>query len=146
MAQPFLFMRVRVIRQIFQLQCMIEKPRPVLLTQPTEFYDLSVSRNLFSKAEMRQFGASGTEGLRIIIGSSRPGQKEHWDRVSPAQSEMLKISTTVCGRRSSVLNNLKNLPLWWLTDLKIVYTGEGWSKWDSSKWDKIRLIGAPLDI
>ena len=39
------------------------KPRPDLLTVSTTFYDLSVSRNRFSKAEMRQFGASGTEGL-----------------------------------------------------------------------------------
>ena len=30
----------------------------------TTFYDFSVSRNLFSKAEMRQFGKAGTEGLR----------------------------------------------------------------------------------
>ena len=42
---------------------MIEKPRPELLTLTTTFYDATVSRNLFSKAEMRQFGASGTEGL-----------------------------------------------------------------------------------
>ena len=59
----FLIMRVRVIRQIFPLQCMIQKPRPDLLTLSTTFYDLSVSCNIFSKAEMRQFGASGTQGL-----------------------------------------------------------------------------------
>ena len=51
------------IRQIFPLQCMIQKPRPDLLTLSTTFYDLSVSCNLFSKAEMRQFGALGTQGL-----------------------------------------------------------------------------------
>ena len=56
-------MRVRVIRQMFQLQFMIEKPRPDLLTLSTTFYDVSVLCNLFSKAEMRQFGASGTDGL-----------------------------------------------------------------------------------
>ena len=56
-------MRVRVIRQMFQLQGMIGKPRPDLLTLSTTFYDLSVSRNLFSKAEIRQFGESVTEGL-----------------------------------------------------------------------------------
>ena len=43
---------------------MIEKPRPDILTLSTTFYDLSVTRNLFSKCEMRQFGASGTEELR----------------------------------------------------------------------------------
>ena len=58
-------MRVRVIRQIFQLQFMIEKPRPDLLTLSTTFYDFSVSRNLFSKAKISQFGASGTERLRF---------------------------------------------------------------------------------
>ena len=63
MAQFFLIVRVRVISQIFQFQRMIEKPRPELLTQFTTFFYLSVSRKLFSKAEMRQFGASGTEGL-----------------------------------------------------------------------------------
>ena len=51
----FLIMRVRVIRQIFQLQFMVGKQRPDLLTLPTKFYDLTVSRNLFSKAEIRQF-------------------------------------------------------------------------------------------
>ena len=34
-----------------------------ILAQSTTLYDLSVSCNLFSKAEMRQFGAAGTEGL-----------------------------------------------------------------------------------
>ena len=56
-------MRVRVILQMFQLQFIIEKLRPDLLTLFTTFYDLSVSRDLFSKAEIRQFGESGTEGL-----------------------------------------------------------------------------------
>ena len=46
---------------------MIEKPRPDFLTLSTTFYDLSVSRNLFSKAEMRQFGTSGTEGLNSFL-------------------------------------------------------------------------------
>ena len=59
----FLILRVRNIRQMFQFQCLIEKPRPDFLT----FYDLSVSRNLFSKAEMRQFGTSGTEGLNSFL-------------------------------------------------------------------------------
>ena len=42
---------------------MKEKPRLDVLTLYTSFYDLSVSRNLFSKAEIRQFEASGTEKL-----------------------------------------------------------------------------------
>ena len=37
---------------------------PEILTLSSTFYDLSDSRNLFSKAEMRQFGATGTEGLK----------------------------------------------------------------------------------
>ena len=48
---------------MFKLQIMIEKLQPDLLTLSTTFYDGSVSRNLFLKSEMRQFGASGTEGL-----------------------------------------------------------------------------------
>ena len=51
---------------MFQLEFIIEKWMPDLLTLSTTFYDASVSRNLFSKAEMRQFGASGTEGLKIF--------------------------------------------------------------------------------
>ena len=50
-------------------------------TQYRTFYELSVSSlNLFSKAEMRQFGTAGTEGLlyvmeKIIQSSSRIGNK-----------------------------------------------------------------------
>ena len=55
----------RVVWQMFQLQFMIEKPKPDVLTLSTAFYDLSVSRNLFAKVEMPQFSASGTEGLKI---------------------------------------------------------------------------------
>ena len=43
------------------LHCMIVKPWPDVLTLSTTFYDLSVSRNLFSKTEMRQSGASGNQ-------------------------------------------------------------------------------------
>ena len=48
-----------VIWELFQLQFMIEKPDA--LTLFSTFYDLSVSCDLFSKAEMRQFGASGNQ-------------------------------------------------------------------------------------
>ena len=34
------------------------------MTLSTTFYDVSVSCNRFSKTEMRQFGASGTDGLK----------------------------------------------------------------------------------
>ena len=40
-----------------------KKPWPDVLTLSTTFYDVSVSWNLFSKAEMRRFGASGTKGF-----------------------------------------------------------------------------------
>ena len=53
-----------MIWQIMQLQFMIEKPWPNILTLSTILYDFSVSRNLFSMAEMPQFGAAGTEGLK----------------------------------------------------------------------------------
>ena len=42
---------------------MMEKPQPDLSTLSTTFFDLSFSRNLFSKTEMRQFDAVGAEGL-----------------------------------------------------------------------------------
>ena len=51
---------------MFQLSFMIEKRWPDVLTIFTTFYDLSVSRNLFSKAEVRQVRAAGTEELRFI--------------------------------------------------------------------------------
>ena len=57
-------MRVRVIRQLFQLKFMIEKSRPDLLTLTKTFYDASVSRNLFSKAyESIIMRLLGTDGL-----------------------------------------------------------------------------------
>ena len=46
---------------MFQLQFMIEKWTPELLTLSTTFCD--VSRNLFPKAEMRHFGKSGIDGV-----------------------------------------------------------------------------------
>ena len=44
---------------------MIERRRPDVLTLSAIFYDLSLSRDLLSKAEIREFGAAGTEGLKI---------------------------------------------------------------------------------
>ena len=41
-----------------------EKTTPDLLTPSTTFYDVSVSCNIFSKAEMRQFGASGNHRIK----------------------------------------------------------------------------------
>ena len=43
------------------------KIRPDVLTQSMTFCGLSVSRNLFSKAKMRQFGASGNEGFMVRV-------------------------------------------------------------------------------
>ena len=69
-----IFLRVRVILQMFSLQYMIETSRPDLLTLSTTFYDLSLSHNLFSKAEVRQFGASGTEGLKSVSNNWNVGK------------------------------------------------------------------------
>ena len=44
---------------------MKEKPRTDLFDLSMTIYELSVSRNLFSKTKMRQFGASETDGLII---------------------------------------------------------------------------------
>ena len=45
---------------------MIEKWTPELLTLFMTFYDVSVLCNRFSSTEMRQFGASGTDGLKCF--------------------------------------------------------------------------------
>ena len=42
---------------------LIEKLMPEILTLSTALYDALVSYNRFSRAEVRQFGASGTKGL-----------------------------------------------------------------------------------
>ena len=42
-----------------------------VLTLFTVFCDVSVSRNLFSKAVKCKFGAAGTEGLNTIFGSNQ---------------------------------------------------------------------------
>ena len=60
-------MKVDVIFQMFQLYFIIEKLRPDVLTLFTTLYDHLVSRNLFSKSAMRQFGASGPERLDIDV-------------------------------------------------------------------------------
>ena len=59
----FWIVTVCVIWQFFYLLFVIEKPRPGLLTLSAIFYELSDTYNLFSKAEMRQFGALGTDWL-----------------------------------------------------------------------------------
>ena len=43
---------------------MIAKRTPDVLTLSKTFYGFSVSCNLFSKAETRQFGSAGTKGLK----------------------------------------------------------------------------------
>ena len=84
----FWIVRVRNLWQIFQLKCMIEKSRPVLLTFSTAFYDLSVLRNLFSKAEIRQFGVSGFEGLSPFSLKSRSYSHNLSTRVTENQSRI----------------------------------------------------------
>ena len=54
---------------------MIEKKRPDLLALSTALYDLSVSCDLLSKAEMSQFGAPG----RVKDGNNlKPLGMTHW--------------------------------------------------------------------
>ena len=61
----FLIVRVRLICQMLQLLCMIEKPCPALLTLST-INDLSVSCNLFSKAPKHKT-LSRTDGLKVVV-------------------------------------------------------------------------------
>ena len=63
MALTFLIVRERVIWQMSHLQFIIEKTLPDLLTLSRTFNDLSVACNLFSNAEMRQFGGSGDQRI-----------------------------------------------------------------------------------
>ena len=63
----FLLVRVIVISQIIKLQLIIEKRRPEVLTLPLTFYHLTVSRNVFLEAEMRQLGAARTKGLKYYL-------------------------------------------------------------------------------
>ena len=62
----FLIVRVYAILQMFLLQFMIENRQPDVSKVSTKFYECSVSRNLFSRAEMRQFGAARVDGLNSI--------------------------------------------------------------------------------
>ena len=48
---------------MFQLKFMIEKSRFDLLILSMTFYGLSVSCNLFSKAKISKFGASGNHQI-----------------------------------------------------------------------------------
>ena len=56
-------MRVRALTDVPASIIIIEKRRLDYLTLCMTFFDLSVSHNLFSKAELRQFGVVGAEGL-----------------------------------------------------------------------------------
>ena len=68
-------MRVRVIRQMFQLQFMIGKPRPDLLTLSTTFYDISVLCNRLSKARKTQIWLSGNAGVKLTRVQEDFGEK-----------------------------------------------------------------------
>ena len=57
--------RLHVVWQLFQI--IIHKRQPDVLTLSKIFYDLSVSRDFFSKAQIRRFGAAGTEELSPCI-------------------------------------------------------------------------------
>ena len=63
----FWIITVCMIRSMLQLKFMIEKPRSDVLTLSTTYYDLSISHNLLSMAEIRHFGASGTGGWFINL-------------------------------------------------------------------------------
>ena len=59
-----LIVRERVILQMFQLQFMIENRTPDVFKLFATFYDLSASRNLLSKAKLRQFWPSGNRAVK----------------------------------------------------------------------------------
>ena len=60
-SKPHQLKKLKKNRQTF---IKIEKPRPDVLTLSTTFCDLTVSRKVSAKAEMRQFDASATDGLK----------------------------------------------------------------------------------
>ena len=82
---------------MLQLKFMTEKWRPELLTLFTAFYDLSVSRYLFSNAEKRQFGAAGIEGLnfRDNFESILAFIADYSDEIGPPRAEHFSISVLV---------------------------------------------------
>ena len=65
MAFNFSIVRVRVMWQIFQLQFIIEKLRPDVLTLSKTFYDLNVAQSLL-KGRNASISPAGSEGLIII--------------------------------------------------------------------------------
>ena len=87
----------------FQPQFMIIKLRPDLLPLFTIFYDLTVLRNLSSKAKMRQLGASGNkriwlsgnDGLSFLFIKS---SIQEWNRTSATNARKASPSGVVSSR------------------------------------------------
>ena len=85
---------------------MIEKPRLDLLTLSTTLYDLSVARNLFLKAERRQFGASGTDGL-----NSETNLKRNFEPCSAARKNSIDKRWQVLPKYGHVFRIRRNFQL-----------------------------------
>ena len=102
-------MKVDVIFQMFQLYFIIEKLRPDVLTLFTTLYDHLVSRNLFSKSAMRQFGASGPERLDNIYVFVAPNDRctqvaQSWESLNKSDCFILDLGNEIyvwCGPNSN---------------------------------------------
>ena len=57
---------------------MIRKSRPDLLAIPSTFYDVSVSCNIFFKAKMRQFVASGNQRISYAAYDTVGDPRVNW--------------------------------------------------------------------
>ena len=85
---------------------MIEKVRPGFLRLSTILYNLSVSRNLVSKAEMSKFGSSGTEGLIYVQLCIKTGYKICIGTCKTGYS-MFPFQAARCVKRKSWQNPLR---------------------------------------
>ena len=107
----FRILRVRYIRQMFHLQCLIEKPRPDLLTQSTAFYDLSVSRDRVSKAEMRRICRIRNWGVKSrmfkhLNSDADPGFQPTWKTV---KEYLTAVPSLLYQWNSSIINSVIKL-------------------------------------
>ena len=78
----------------------------IVLASIYDSSDLSVSRNLFSGLEMRQFGTSGTEGLKavLVLQIARKFQLLAWRTV---KAEIRKPNSIFISKTNSILHILR---------------------------------------
>ena len=89
---------------------MIEKQRPDVLILSTAFYDLSVLRNIFSKAEMRQFRVVETEGLNHDFQSQKAYLVNGFNQMNSDKVRTGRDVPEMRNKRCLALDYPENLP------------------------------------